>query len=339
MFVKELIHHVIFQVAQSPGNHPCHSYPPDLPWILDLICQSGPRSFKRTGGLLSLDPPLHPDYNTAMKTTKSPQVEEDLVFLKLGGSLITDKHTPRTARRDLLERLSREIKAGLDNTPGLKILLGHGSGSFGHTSGKEYRTRDGISTAQEWLGFTEVWNDAADLNRLVMTSLRRAGLPAVAFPPSAATLTQKRQIISWDLTPIQTALENGLIPVVYGDVVFDEDQGGTILSTEDLFVHLALSFKPGRILLAGQDPGVWMDFPGCQKLYKEITPGDKGDLGEKVNGSRATDVTGGMGDKVNQMLDLISALPNLDALIFSGVVEGQLQAALGGDSPGTRLHF
>ena len=287
----------------------------------------------------SLDPPSHPDYNTVMNTTTSPLAGEDLVFLKLGGSLITDKHTPRTARQNVLDRLAREIKAALEDNPGLRILLGHGSGSFGHTSGKEYRTRDGVSTPKQWLGFTEVWNDAADLNRLVMTALRQAGLPALAFPPSATILTRKRQIISWDLTPIRSALENGVIPVVFGDVVFDEAQGGTILSTEDLFVHLAQPFKPARILLAGQDPGVWMDFPDCTKLYEEITPGDKGDIGDKVNGSRATDVTGGMGDKVNQMLNLISALPDMDALIFSGVEEGQLERALGGDSPGTRLHI
>lgn len=274
-----------------------------------------------------------------MNTPKGPLEGKDFVFLKLGGSLITDKHSPRTARRDVLERLSREIKSGLENNPGLRILLGHGSGSFGHTSGKEYRTLEGVTTPKQWLGFTKVWNDAADLNRLVMTALRQAGLPALAYPPSATILTHKRKIISWDLTPIQSALEKGLIPVVFGDVVFDQAQGGTILSTEDLFVHLVHTFKPGRILLAGQDPGVWMDFPECNDLYEEITPGDKGGLGNKINGSRATDVTGGMGDKVNQMLDLISALPDLDALIFSGVVEGQLRKALGGDSPGTRLHI
>lgn len=261
-----------------------------------------------------------------------------MVFLKLGGSLITDKHTPRSARRDVLERLAREIKAGLEDNPDLKILLGHGSGSFGHTSGQEYRTRDGVSTPEQWRGFSEVWNDAADLNRLVMTALRQAELPGLAFPPSATILARKRQIISWDLTPIRSALEKGLMPVVFGDVVFDEEMGGTILSTEDLFVHLALQFRPQRILLAGQDPGVWMDFPECTKLYEEITPADQLSLWDKVNGSRATDVTGGMGDKVNQMLDLISAYPELKALIFSGAEDGQVQRALHGNSPGTRLH-
>ena len=182
-----------------------------------------------------------------------------------------------------------------------------------------------------------MWNDAADLNRLVMTALRDAGLPAVAFPPSASILTRDRKIISWEFSHIQTALKNNLVPVVYGDVVIDESQGGTILSTEDLFVHLATALKPGRILLAGQDPGVWQDYPACTHLFEEIKPSDIEDLGGKVYQSAATDVTGGMGEKVNLMLDLISNLPTLEVSIFSGDVPGHIQHALAGNSPGTKL--
>jgi isopentenyl phosphate kinase len=273
-----------------------------------------------------------------MEKTTISQEDNPLVFLKLGGSLITDKLTPRTPRLQVLNRVAEEIRASLADNPGLQILLGHGSGSFGHTSGKQYHTREGVFTPEDWLGFSEVWGDAADLNRLVMSALREAGLAAVGFPPSASVLTQKRKILHWDLSPIQSALENNLLPVVYGDVVFDENQGGTILSTEDLFVHLAGPLKPQRILLAGQDPGVWQDFPECTRLFQAITPDEKKNLKGIINQSQATDVTGGMGEKVNQMLDLVSAFPDLEVLIFSGTEPGQLQGALAGESPGTRIH-
>jgi isopentenyl phosphate kinase len=273
-----------------------------------------------------------------MNTTTSSADGDHLIFLKLGGSLITDKLTPRTPRLEVLNRLAGEIQVSLTQNPGLQILLGHGSGSFGHISGSHYRTREGVSTPEEWRGFSEVWADAADLNRLVMSALREAGLAAVGFPPSASVLTQNRKILHWNLSPIQSALKNDLLPVVYGDVVFDENQGGTILSTEDLFVHLARSLKPERILLAGQDPGVWQDFPDCSHLFKAITPKEKKNLKGIVNQSQATDVTGGMGEKVNQMLDLVSSLPELEVLIFSGTEAGQIQQALAGESPGTRIH-
>ena len=273
-----------------------------------------------------------------MKPTSNHPDGYELVFLKLGGSLITDKLIPRTPRLEVLNRVVREIQAGLVENPRLKILLGHGSGSFGHTSGSQYRTREGVSTPEEWVGFSEVWRDAADLNKIVMRSLKEAGLPAIAFPPSASTLTRKREIISWEISQIQSALENGLLPVIYGDVVFDQSQGGTILSTEDLFAHLTPALNPKRILLAGQDPGVWQDFPACTQIYESLRPEDKIDLKGKIDQSEAPDVTGGMADKVNLMLDLISTISGLEALIFSGNQEGLIQRALSGESPGTRLH-
>ncbi len=260
-----------------------------------------------------------------------------MVFLKLGGSLITDKTTPRTPRLKAIQRLGGEIKAALAEKSQLRILLGHGSGSFGHFSGSKYRTREGVNTVSEWVGFTEVWRDASSLNHLVMDALYQAGLPAVAFPPSASAFSKDRKIQTWNLEPIRSALENGLIPVIYGDVVFDAHLGGTILSTEDLFVHLAPQIGPERILLAGHDPGVWQDYPDCTRLFKQLSPSDRERLSGSISQSAATDVTGGMSDKVNQMLNLISEMPALEALIFSGEEPGNALGALLGGSPGTRL--
>lgn len=261
--------------------------------------------------------------------------ESELIFLKLGGSLITDKMTPRTPRLEVINRITGEIKDTLAKKPGLKLLLGHGSGSFGHTSGKKYRTREGVSTQQEWFGFAEVMYDAASLNNLVMESLQASGLPAAVFPPSSSVLSADGRVDTWNLEPIKIALESNLIPVVYGDVVFDKLIGGTILSTEDLFFHLAENLKPSRILLAGQDPGVWMDFPDCTKLYEQIRPADRSRLDQGVSRSQAPDVTGGMADKVTQMLDLVEIVPELECVIFSGEDTGAVTAALSGERIGT----
>jgi len=260
-----------------------------------------------------------------------------LVFLKLGGSLITDKNTPRMAQIEILQRAGIEIKAALEQNSSLQILLGHGSGSFGHFSGKKFKTRDGVSSQEDWMGFAEVWYDAASLNQLVIKALRDAGLSPVAFPPSSTILSSNRQITSWDLEPIRTSIDEGLLPVVFGDVVFDSSIGGTILSTEDLFVHLARELEPVRILLAGQDPGVWQDFPKCTSLFDKIQPTDRSSLGGTIGESQAPDVTGGMVDKVEQMLNLIDEIPELNCLIFSGEEPGSISAALSGQNKGTLL--
>jgi isopentenyl phosphate kinase len=60
-----------------------------------------------------------------------------LQFVKLGGSLITHKRTPRTARRDVIARLATEIKSVCAEVSDLRFVLGHGSGSFAHVPAKK----------------------------------------------------------------------------------------------------------------------------------------------------------------------------------------------------------
>jgi isopentenyl phosphate kinase len=165
------------------------------------------------------------------------------------------------------------------------------------------------------------------------------GLPVILFPPSGGITTQDRVIINWNLDPISSALENGLVPLVYGDVVFDTVLGGTILSTEDLFMYLAKQLKPDRILLAGRDPGVWKDYPECTVVMEEITPSDLPDLGEMIGSAKAPDVTGGMQAKVKQMLALVQQISHLEVVIFSGEEPGSIHSALSGITSGTVLHI
>jgi isopentenyl phosphate kinase len=136
---------------------------------------------------------------------------------------------------------------------------------------------------------------------------------------------------------MKAALEAGLVPVVYGDVIFDQVKGGTIFSTEDVFGYLATQLRPRRILLAGIDEGVFADFPACTQLISEITPGNWREVVSALGGSAATDVTGGMHSKVLSMLDLAQKIPGLEISIFSGKQSGNLAAALHGQSLGTRI--
>lgn len=260
-----------------------------------------------------------------------------MTFLKLGGSLITDKSRPSTARPEVIARLSGEIAAALEAQPGMQLVLGHGSGSFGHHAGKKYGTRMGVHTARQWRGFGEVWLQASILNRLVIEALHRVGLPAVSFPASAGALAAGGDVTSWDVTPIRQALAHGLLPVVYGDVVFDSKLGGTILSTEDIFGFLARELNPGRILLAGMDEGVFADHPANTELLEEITPASFVSLQSGIGGSAATDVTGGMGSKVAQMLALVEQSPGLQVSIFSGQRPGMVKDALLGGEFGTKI--
>ena len=258
-----------------------------------------------------------------------------LTFLKLGGSLITDKDKPHTARPETILRLADEILAARQSNPAMQLVIGHGSGSFGHMPAKKYGTRNGVHTPAEWLGFQEVWQEARALNQIVMDILSQAGLPVISFPPSALITTQNGQVHSWDITPMRAALAANLIPLIYGDVIFDTLRGGTILSTEELFFHLAPILSPQRILIAGIENGVWQDYPARTTLVKVITPSTFEKVAASLKGSQSVDVTGGMIAKVESMVDLAAAHPGLEVLIFSGSQPDTLTHALCGENPGT----
>lgn len=263
---------------------------------------------------------------------------QNLTFLKLGGSLITDKDTPRTPRPEVLARLAEEIAAARAARPQMRLVLGHGSGSFGHSAARKHGTRQGVHSPQEWLGFAEVWREARALNQIVVEALAGAGLPVIAFPPSAALIATDGQALRWDLEPMIAALEAGLVPLVNGDTIFDLQRGGTILSTEDLFIYLARRLRPRRILLAGLEEGVWADFPACTRLIPSVTPENFAEFSAQIRGSASVDVTGGMLEKVRSMLALAGELPGFEAVIFSGRQPGAVRSALLGGRAGTVIH-
>jgi len=145
-------------------------------------------------------------------------------------------------------------------------------------------------------------------------------------------------VASWNLDPLRHAIDRHLLPVINGDVVFDTALGGTILSTEDLFAYLAGQLHPAQVLLAGNEPGVWGDYPQNSQLLPEITPLSFRQIGRGLGGSAATDVTGGMADKVLKVIAMVEASPGTSAAIFSGEVPGNVLRALLGEPLGTRVH-
>jgi len=248
-----------------------------------------------------------------------------LIFLKLGGSLITDKTAIHQPRTDVLRRLSEEIAQVLQDSPSLKLLIGHGSGSFGHVAAATHDTRSGVVSPGEWKAFANVSHIAARLNLLVRDSLRDAGVPAITFQPSASAICEDGQLVAMATDAIELALNSGLVPLVYGDVAFDTNRGGTIISTEQIFAFLSGQLVPAKLLLAGEVDGV-LDLTG--KVISRLTPSNVLDFDDSLGASRGTDVTGGMAGKIDEMVNLVKRWPSLTIFIFSGLVSGRLRQAL-----------
>ena len=258
--------------------------------------------------------------------------DKELVLLKLGGSIITEKTQPNTPNMPVLNRLAAEIKAALDaRGDSLGLIIGHGSGSFGHVAAQKYKTTQGDLGAESWLGLVEVVAAASRLNRIVMDALLAAGVPAVQFQPFASVRTRKSQLMYMETYSLKAVLNHGLVPVVYGDAAIDAVQGMNIVSTEKIFDNLARELNPERILLAGDVDGVYLGDPKTNpdaELVEDIDSSNWDEIAAALGGSQATDVTGGMFTKVRDMYHLTLAMPPMQAMIFSGLEPGNVENAL-----------
>lgn len=247
-----------------------------------------------------------------------------LTFVKLGGSLITDKLVESSYRQSVAERIAREIHSAREESD-IPLLIGHGSGSFGHVAAKRYGTISGVTTSEEWRGFAEVGFVASELNYLAGRTLMNAGLPVFRVQPSASALAADGDIVSMETAPIRAALEHALIPLVYGDVAIDSVRGGTIISTEKIFFYLARHLPVKRIFLLGEVDGV---YDAQRQVIDRITPQNFPEIEAALAGSGGIDVTGGMETKVRDMLALTELVPGLSIRIFNGMTPGLLHEAL-----------
>ncbi len=254
-----------------------------------------------------------------------------VVLVKLGGSLITRKEMPDTPRLDLIGRLAGELAEAWVALRG-RVVLGHGSGSFGHTAAQGYGLAGAAgsepASAEVAQGASDTQAKAAELNAILMEALREAGLPAFSIAPSAASVGTAARIHSFQAEPFALALSRSLLPVTFGDVVLDREWGASILSTETVLFHLATKLPEygwtvERALWLGETDGV-LDAAG--KPIARISPDSADALRATVRGSDATDVTGGMAHRLDTALAF--AERGIRSWIGDGSAAGALTRAL-----------
>jgi isopentenyl phosphate kinase len=259
-------------------------------------------------------------------------------FIKLGGSVITDKSGEEAADLPLIARLAAEVAAARAARPGLAVVLGHGSGSFGHVYAARYGVHRGVPPGGDYSGFALTAGAALRLNRIVVDALLAAGVPALSLQPSAALWASGGQISEWGTAHIGHALRHGLVPVVHGDVAFDSVQGSAIISTEALLTYLTeeTDLRPARVILVGEDAVYTADprrDPDAQRIPL-ITATNLDAVLHGAAGSHGVDVTGGMRGKLELMWRLVQANPRLVVRLI-GPAPGNLQAALAGEDRDT----
>jgi isopentenyl phosphate kinase len=258
----------------------------------------------------------------------------EAILIKLGGSLITEKSREETPRIEVIRRLAAEIASLASERPERALIVGHGSGSFGHVAAKRFGIAQGIREAGQLPGVPITQQKAAALHRIVVAELAAAGALPYSIAPSSCAVAAAGQLVDFADEPLGLALAAGLLPVVYGDVVTDLDWGISIGSTEKLFHFLARRLPERGITLRlavwlGETDGVYDD---AGRTIPRIAANTFDEARKAIGAPAGTDVTGGMLHRVETALAL--ARLGIRSLILNGLRPGVLAAALAGGSAG-----
>ncbi len=248
------------------------------------------------------------------------------LIVKLGGSVITDKHTPFRVRRKVVKRLAHELKSARG-----PLVLIHGGGSFGHPLASKYGIANGYRSKTQLMGLSLTHGAMEQLNVEVVGALQKAGLPAMGVQPSSCVVVDGGRIRHMELVPVRKLLELGMVPVLYGDAVPDISQGMSILSGDQIASYLARELRASRVIMGVDVDGVYRKGRKSSKrveIIRRITPDD-----EKLLSSLGTagkgDVTGGMRNKVRELLE--AAKEGIEAEIVNASKPGVLERAIRGE--------
>ena len=255
----------------------------------------------------------------------------DLIVLKIGGSICTEKSSGKfRVKKVLVSRIAREIKeAGQQKK--FRLLVVNGAGPFGHVNVKNYDINDGLHTPRDFEGFVKTVCDCDSLNYSVTEILRKAGLLAYPFPSSSVAIQSGKKLVSlyMDVVKMLWNFNEGIIPVMNGTMTADIRLRGSVVSGDAVIEHIARRMMPRRIIFATDVDGIFMADPKKNKkarLIRRITKENFDGLKRGIKGSSSVDVTGGMLNKVERLLDT-----GAETIIVNGRVPGRIKAALSGE--------
>lgn len=253
-----------------------------------------------------------------------------MIIIKIGGSALTVKDADKpTLDEENLERIAGELSAYNDD-----MIIVHGAGSYGHIYAKKYGIGDVISNVNDHLykleGVCRTQASVQLLNYMVCEKLQEKGIPAIGMKPSAYMTTNNKRIDMCDTGLIRKYLDNGFVPVLYGDAVLDNNDymKYAIISGDQIITYLAEDLNADRVILSSDVDGIYTDNPKTNpdaELLEVVTRDT--DLKTTENENQA-DVTGGMYGKIRELLDL--ADHGIESLIINADKPGNIRLAVSG---------
>ncbi|AAM01991.1 isopentenyl phosphate kinase [Methanopyrus kandleri] len=233
--------------------------------------------------------------------------------LKLGGSVITDKSKPKTAREDRIRRLMKVISDWRGD-----LVLIHGGGSFGHYAASR------VSDLQK--GVSEVRRAMHELLSIVEKVAVDSGVRV--YPVTPAT-------VLYSLNVLVDLLERGCVPLLYGDVVPDHDGDGFRIMSGDEIAERVSWLGPDRVGFGMSVDGVYPRTPEEGEPLRELSPDEARDLARQLEGSAGVDVTGGIAEKLRRAARI--AERGAEVYMFDARDPENVDRFLRGEHVGTRI--
>ncbi|HJM25686.1 MAG TPA: isopentenyl phosphate kinase [Nitrosopumilus sp.] len=208
-----------------------------------------------------------------------------MILIKLGGSIITNKEKPLSARRKTIEKLAKSLKK-IDEP----IIIVHGGGSYGHYWSVKYdmHTKE---KKYDLRGVAIVKNSMIELNKIILDLFLKNKLSPYCLPPTDFMMGNKP--IQKKIKEITKIAKSGLVPVTYGDALWFGQKKTYILSGDKIMTHLAKTLKPRLVIFALNEDGLYSDLRSKKLIYE--LKGEQPSISENK-----MDVTGGMARKVEE---------------------------------------
>ena len=262
-------------------------------------------------------------------------MSENLVLIKFGGSLITNKSEKCSAKLEIIDKLSNTISEILNM--GKKVIIVHGAGGYGHIKAKKWRISEGKILEiidDQYKAIEEIRNDMEILNKLIISRLASYSIDAKSYSPHKNGIG-----LGLDYTLDEEFFRTtsvDYVPVTYGDVVdSNTEKEFGILSGDDLCEIICNVFKPSHVIFTMDGAMGLIDDPSLPNggnLIREFYPNNQ----EIVTTKIPNDVTGGMSLKLKRAINCHKTGARV-SIINGNNVEMILKAISGEEYVGTEF--
>ena len=266
-------------------------------------------------------------------------MSKHLTVLKLGGALLTDKKRPFSLRHSILQQAAQEIKTCLDAGLIDQLILVHGVGSFGHPPVLQYKLHKGFQSPEQLIHLTDTQNKVMQLRLMIAEALHQAGVPVATILPSSTMSASQMALKSSYLDAVAGFLNLGMVPLLGGDVLVDDQMGFCVYGGDKIGVDLALHFGASRLMFATEVAGIFDKDPHKHAQAQLISQLSLNQMAAVNVENQQVDASGAMGGKITAVFPAQEAIHNgLQVHIISMIKPGNLQTLIKNEHTiGTRI--